>query len=73
LDAISAARSGIVHAIAQFDGASTNLANAFSGRGNADPTQAVVAQTQASQAFRASAATLKASNSMFKALLDITV
>jgi hypothetical protein len=73
LDAISAARSGVISAISRFDGASADLANAFSGGGNQDPATAVIAQDQASEAFRASLAAIETSNKMFKALLDITV
>jgi hypothetical protein len=73
LDAISAAKSGVVNAISRFDSASNDLANAFSGQGNADVGAAIVAQANARTAFSASLATLKTSTKMFKALLDITV
>jgi hypothetical protein len=73
LDAISAAKSGVVSAIARFDGASADLTNAFTGRDNADPAIAVVEQANARNALRASLATLKTANKTFKALLDIKV
>ena len=73
LDAISAARSGVLNAISRFDGASTDLANAFSGRSQTDPSIAIVEQANARTAFQASLATLKTANKTFKALLDIKV
>jgi hypothetical protein len=71
LDAISAARSGVVSAISRLDSAGANLSNAFSGGG--DATTAVIDHIKASHALRASLATLKTTDNLFKALLDIKV
>jgi hypothetical protein len=71
LDAISSARSGVVNAMSSLDSAGTNLSNAFSNGG--DPAAAVVDHIKATNALRASLATLKTTNHLFKALLDIKV
>jgi hypothetical protein len=71
LDAISSARSGVVNAMSSLDSAGANLSNAFSNGG--DPTTAVVDHIKASNALRASLATLKTGDHLFKALLDIKV
>ena len=73
VDAISAARSGLINAVARFDGASTDLSNAFSGRSQTDPSVAIIEQANARTAFQASLATLKTANKTFKSLLDIKV
>ncbi|HLI66781.1 MAG TPA: hypothetical protein VKU90_10490 [Caulobacteraceae bacterium] len=74
MDAISAARTGLITAVQRFDGASANLMNAFTGSsGSPDAAAAVVAQLNARTAFNASLATTRAANRMFKSLLDITV
>jgi hypothetical protein len=71
LDAISAARSDVVGAISSLDSGGAGLSNAFSHGG--DPTTAVVGHIKASNALRASLATLKTTDNLFKALLDIRV
>jgi flagellar basal body rod protein FlgG len=73
MDAISAATAGMRSAISSFDTASANVTNAFSGASNADPATAIVDQTMAGVQFRASAATLKVADDMYKSLLDIMV
>jgi hypothetical protein len=72
MDAISAARSGVVSAMSALDGAGVNLSNAFSG-GGGEPTAAVIAHIDASNALRASLKALKTTDNLFKALLDIKV
>jgi hypothetical protein len=71
LDAISAARSRVVNAISSLDSAGADLSNGFSGGG--DPTTAVIDHIKASHALRASLATLKTTDNLFKSLLDIKV
>jgi hypothetical protein len=71
MDAINSARSGVVNAMSALDSASANLSNAFTGDG--DPNTAVIDQIKASHALRASLATLKTTDNLFKALLDIVV
>jgi hypothetical protein len=72
MDAVSAARSGMVGAAARFEGATLRLATAFVPPVN-EPISAIVEELDARSAFRASAATLGATNKTFKALLDIKV
>jgi hypothetical protein len=71
LDAISSARAGVVNAMSSLDSAGTNLSNTFS-KGE-DPTKAVVDHVKAGAALRASLATLKTGDHLFKSLLDIKV
>ena len=71
MDAISSARSGVVNAMSSLDSAGTNLSNAFSQ--GEDPTKAAVDQIKAGVALRASLATLKTGDRLFKSLLDIKV
>jgi hypothetical protein len=71
LDAISSARSGVISAMSRLDSAGANLSNAFSRGG--DPTTAVLDHIKAGNALRASLATLKTTDNLFKAVLDIKV
>jgi len=71
MDAISTARTGVVKAVAALDRAGANLSNAFANGG--DPNTAVIDEIKASRALRASLATLKTTDNLFKALLDIKV
>lgn len=71
MDAISSARTGVVNAMSSLDSAGANLSNAFANGG--DPNTAVIDQIKASHALRASLATLKTTDNLFKALLDIVV
>jgi hypothetical protein len=71
LDAINSARSGVVNAMSSLDSTGSNLSNAFANGG--DPTAAVIDHIKASHALRASLATLKTTDNLFKALLDIVV
>ena len=71
MDAISTARTGVVNAISKLDSAGADLSNAFANGG--DPTTAAIDQIKASHALRASLATLKTTDNLFRALLDIKV
>jgi len=71
LDAISSARSGVVNAMSNLDSAGANLSNAFTD--HQDPTAAMLDQVKAGAALRASLASLKTTDKLFTALLDIKV
>jgi hypothetical protein len=71
LDAISTARSGVVNAMSNLGTADANLSNAFANGG--DLNTAVIDQIKASNALRASLGTLKTTDNLVKALLDIVV
>ena len=73
MDAISAARTGVMNAVQSFDGASAEFTNAFTRRGGDNAVSAAVSMIYAKNGVRASAAVLKAAVKMQKSLLDIKV
>jgi hypothetical protein len=70
---ISSAASGILNASARFDAASNDIVSAAASGSSGDLTSAITDQAVAGQQLKASASVLKASDQMFKTLLDITV
>lgn len=73
MNAISTAAAGVMSGVAQFDSASQSVISAANGQTNANLPDAMVDQAMAQTQVQASTAVLKASNQMFKQLLDIVV
>jgi|HubBroStandDraft_4_1064222.scaffolds.fasta_scaffold68989_2 hypothetical protein len=73
MDAISAARTGVLSAVQGFDGASADFANAFTRHGGENAASAAVSLINGRNGVRASIAALKAAVNTQKALLDIKV
>jgi hypothetical protein len=73
MDAISAARAGVLTSVQSFNGAGADFANAFTRRGGENAASAAVNLINGRNGVRASIAALKAATNTQKALLDITV
>jgi hypothetical protein len=73
MDAISAARTGVLNAVQSFDGAGAEFANAFTRRGGGNAASATVRLINARNSVRATVEALNAATKTQKALLDIKV